>query len=88
MCKFANEVRDDECKRQYVAHVLFINDEYDVVCNLNYDGTADLVPVNQHGKVNGAGKTYICEKRPTPRMIRDVLLIGANEPCTISFERI
>lgn len=88
MCKFAKAVKDDECRRQYVAHVLFIDDEYDVVCNINYDGTADLVPVNQRGRVNGAGKTYICDKRPTNRMIRDVLLISPNEPCSVSFERI
>lgn len=88
MCKFAGEIYDPECKRQYVAHVIFMDDEYDVVCNLNYDGTADLVPVNARGKVNDRGKTYRCSNRPTNRMVRDVLRIGRGEPCTIAYERI
>lgn len=91
MCKFAKEVYDPMCYRQYVAHVVFMDDQYDVVCNINEEGTADLVPVNQRGKVNDRGKTfehYDIRKRPTNRMIRETLRIDRNEPCTISFERI
>lgn len=88
MCKFASEVKDTECKRQYVAHVVFLGDEYDVVCNINHEGTTDVVPVNDRGKVNGRGKTFIGTKRPTARMIRDVLGIDRWFPCDIQLEAI
>lgn len=87
MCNIDN-VRDDLCKRQYIAHAVYLGDEYDVVCNIETDGTTFVCPVNDDGKVNGVGKSFIGTGRPTARMIRDVLCIDSWEHADLTIAQI
>lgn len=79
MCKFdKRDVMDENCLKQYVVTCFTIDGEYAVVCNVNDDGTTDVIPVNDKGKVCAESLTFRTVRddgKPTYRMVNHVLNI-------------
>lgn len=87
MCKFdISVVKDDSCRKQYIVTAECVDGEYVAVCNEYDDGTTDLIPVNDLGKVCDRAKTYRHKGRPTAAMIRDTLRIERWMPARLMVE--